>query len=79
MTTIQPAEESQAKEFLGRVGRIQRRIKWKKAQVEQLRVLCPQALKIARELPFERRRVQARQRPQGLHPSAHRASASFVS
>jgi len=39
MTTIQPAEESRAKEFLGRVGRIQRRIKWKKAQVEQLREL----------------------------------------
>lgn len=39
MTTIQPTEESRAKEFLGRVGRIQRRIKWKKAQVEQLREL----------------------------------------
>lgn len=40
MTSIHPTEESRAKEFLGRVGRIQRRIKWKKAQVEQLRALA---------------------------------------
>ena len=39
MTANHPTEESRAKEFLGRVGRIQRRIKWKKAQVEQLREL----------------------------------------
>ena len=40
MTANQLTEESRAKEFLGRVGRIQRRIKWKKAQVEQLRELA---------------------------------------
>lgn len=32
-------EESRAKEFLGRVSRIKRRLKWKKSQVETLREL----------------------------------------
>jgi len=40
MTTIHTTEESRAKEFLGRVGRIERRLKWKKTQVESLRTLA---------------------------------------
>ena len=38
--TAQMNEESRAKEFLGRVGRIERRLKWKKTQVESLRDLA---------------------------------------
>ena len=40
MTTIHTTEESRAKEFLGRVGRIERRLTWKKTQVESLRTLA---------------------------------------
>lgn len=38
--TGQMNEESRAKEFLGRVGRIERRLKWKKSQLESLRDLA---------------------------------------
>ena len=38
--TAQMNEESRAKEFLSRVGRIERRLKWKKTQVESLRDLA---------------------------------------
>lgn len=34
MTNRPNEQESRAKEFLGRVGRITRRVKWKKSQVE---------------------------------------------
>jgi len=40
MTNRPNEQESRAKEFLGRVGRITRRVKWKKSQVESLEELA---------------------------------------
>lgn len=40
MTNRPNEQESRAKEFLGRVGRITRRVKWKKSQVESLEALA---------------------------------------